>query len=98
MSCTVTCAGSGAVVVTPDPTPSGGTIAPNTLCVVTNAEGGLRIRSGPGTSYDVLVSTQNGSYVTVLEDAGDGWYKIQYTVTGGKSAVGYLKHEYVTPK
>ena len=98
VSCTVTCAGSGSTVVTPEPAPSGGTIAPNTLCVVTNAEGGLRIRSGPGTSYDVLVSTQNGSYVTVLEDAGDGWYKIQYTVTGGKSAVGYLKHEYVTPK
>lgn len=98
VSCTVTCAGSGSTVVTPEPAPSGGTIAPNTLCVVTNAEGGLRIRSGPGTSYDVLVSTQNGAYVTVLEDAGDGWYKIQYTVTGGKSAVGYLKHEYVTPK
>lgn len=97
VSCTVTCAGSGSTVVTPEPAPSGGTIAPNTLCVVTNAEGGLRIRSGPGTSYDVLVSTQNGSHVTVLEDAGDGWYKIQYTVTGGKSAVGYLKHEYVTP-
>ena len=98
VSCAVTCEGAGDPVVVPDPQPSTGTIAPNTLCVITNAEGGLRIRSGPGTTYDVLVSTQNGAYVTVLEDAGDGWYKIQYTSTGGRTAVGYLKHEYVTPK
>ena len=79
-------------------TPSStGTIAPNTECVITNAEGGLRIRSGPGTSYDVQVSTTNGAAVTVLSDAGDGWYKIKYTLPGGKSAEGYVKHEYVAP-
>ena len=74
-----------------------GTIAPNTECVITNAENGLRIRSGPGTSYDVQVSTTNGAAVTVLSDAGNGWYKIKYTLPGGKSAEGYVKHEYVAP-
>lgn len=107
-SCTVVCAGTGTNTggnttggntgsqtgTTPSVT---GTIAPNTECVITNAENGLRIRSGPGTSYDVQVSTTNGAAVTVLSDAGDGWYKIKYTLPGGKSAEGYVKHEYVAP-
>ena len=101
-SCTVVCAGTGSTTggntgSQTGTTPSTGTIAPNTECVITNAEGGLRIRSGPGTSYDVQVSTANGASVTVLADAGDGWYKIKYTLPGGKSAEGYVKHEYVTP-
>lgn len=99
-SCTVTCAPATPTSTTPavTPTPSGtGTIAPNTECVITNASGGLRIRSGPGTTYEVLVSTENGASVTVLADAGDGWYKIQYTVAGGKKAEGYVMYDYVTP-
>ena len=110
-SCTVVCAGTGTTTGGNTGTTTGGntgsqtgttpsvtgTIAPNTECVITNAEGGLRIRSGPGTSYDVQVSTTNGAAVTVLSDAGDGWYKIKYTLPGGKSAEGYVKHEYVAP-
>lgn len=93
-SCTVTCAPAASTSVTPSGT---GTIAPNTECVIVNADSGLRIRSGPGTNYEVLVSTENGASVTVLEDAGNNWYKIQYTVPGGKKAEGYVMHEFVAP-
>mgnify|MGYP002546256294 CR=1 FL=1 len=92
---TVTCAGSGSTVVTPEPAPSGGTIAPNTLCVVTNAEGGLRIRSGPGTSSAVIGSLKNGARVVVLDEGTGGWYQILF-VHNGQAAIGYVSADYLT--
>lgn len=88
------------VVTSPDPepsTPSSGTLTPGTRGVITGADGGLRVRSGPGTGYSVQASLVNGNKVTVEEDAGDGWYKISYSGSGGVTYTGYIMGEYISP-
>ena len=57
---------------------------------VVNAGDGLNIRSGPGSTYDILASAQNGSQVKLLEDAGNGWYKVDY----GKGQ-GYVSKSFI---
>lgn len=75
----------------------GGSEASGKTGVVT-ASSGLRIRSGPGTTYSVQGSASNGAVVTILEDAGDGWYKISYTGVGGKTETGYVSKDYIQIK
>lgn len=58
---------------------------------IINAEKGLNIRSGPGTTYDKVASATNGSRVTVLGEE-NGWYKIIYS--GNKT--GYVSKDYVS--
>ncbi len=71
---------------------SSGPVAPNTPGTIINAGSGLNIRSGPGSSYEVVASASNGAKITVLEDSGTGWYKIDYG--GGKT--GYVSSSYVS--
>ena len=102
-TCTVTCTGDG---TGEDIVPSGGAstggqtggaLAPNTDAVITGATGGLNIRSGPGTDYTVQASTQDGATVTVLGDAGNGWYHIRYATGGGNFEEGYVMGDYLAP-
>jgi len=79
---------------TPSGTGSGPTVGRTGTIV--NAGGGLRVRSGPGTSYEILESLVNGNTVTVLSDAGDGWYQISYIGRGGTSNTGYIMGEYIS--
>lgn len=58
---------------------------------IINAEKGLNIRSGPGTTYDKVASATNGARVTVLGEE-NGWYKIIYS--GNKT--GYVSKDYVS--
>ena len=58
---------------------------------ITGASGGLNVRSGPGSNYEKVASVSNGTTVTILEDSGTGWYKIEYS--GGKT--GYVSADYV---
>lgn len=67
--------------------PSGGKKA-----TIINASTGLRVRSGPGISFDVVGSLRNGSTVTVVADAGGGWSQITFG-SDGKS--GYIMNEYI---
>lgn len=62
---------------TPSPTPL-------TCTVFTGAPGGsLNLRSGPGTSYSVLVVLTEGQAVTVLPGVSENWIQIQTgTYTG----------------
>ncbi|MGE4276140.1 MAG: SH3 domain-containing protein [Lawsonibacter sp.] len=69
-----------------------GSVAPNTPGTIINAGSGLNIRSGPGSSYEVIASAANGAAITILEDSGNGWYKIDYG--GGKT--GYVSSGYVS--
>lgn len=69
-----------------------GSVAPNTPGTIVNAGSGLNIRSGPGSSYEVVASAANGAAITVLEDSGNGWYKIDYG--GGKT--GYVASGFVS--
>lgn len=75
---------------------SSGDVTAESIGTVTGANSGLKIRSGPGTDYPVQDSASNGAKLTILGDAGDGWYKIRYTVTGGKTQMGYVSKDYVT--
>ena len=63
--------------------------------VVVNGGNGVRVRSGPGTNYEVLASVPNGGSVQIVESAGDGWYKIIFSDTGGAATTGYMKGDYL---
>lgn len=54
-----------------------------------NADG-LRLRAEANTDSSVLTTTYTGANAVVLEDAGDGWYKVSYNGTEG-----YMSAEYV---
>ena len=56
---------------------------------------GLNIRETPSTEATILGSVAQGTNVTVLEEAGDGWVHIHYTA-GGSDITGYVKLEYLT--
>ena len=43
----------------------------------------------------VIGNLENGTKVTVLEDAGDGWYKISFSNVGGVKTTGYMKGDYL---
>ena len=63
--------------------------------VVVNGGNGVRVRSGPGTNYEVLASVPNGGSVQIVESAGDGWYKIIFSGAGGAATTGYMKGDYL---
>lgn len=87
------------VTASPEPSgdPSGGSLTPGAKGVITGASSGLRVRSGPGTTYEVQASLVNGSEVTIVENAGNGWYKISYYGNGG-TTTGYIMGEYISVK
>ena len=58
--------------------------------VVVNGGNGVRVRSGPGTNYEILASVSNGADIQIVESAGDGWYKITFSGAGGKITTGYI--------
>lgn len=83
--CTIYCRGG-----------SSGDVTADSIGTVTGADSGLKIRSGPGTNYPVQDSATNGAKLTILGDAGDGWYKVRYNAAGGKTQTGYVSKDYVT--
>lgn len=83
----------------PPAAPSSGTSGTVTVGrpgVIVNAEGGLRVRSGPGTNNEILASLLNGNAITVLADAGGGWYQISFSGSGGGTMTGYIMGEYIS--
>ena len=70
------------------------------LCAVTAAAadlgvgqvnaGGLRLRAEAGTNASILATASEGELAIVLEDTGDGWYKVDY-----KSIEGYMSSAYL---
>ena len=79
-----------------DTTPPSGQIGPGTVVQVTGASGGLNIRSGPGTNYGTVASTSNGEKLTVVEDAGNNFYKVTFSTGAGKQQTGYVSKDFVT--
>lgn len=82
-------------VVTQTPTTSGGSVTVGRTGTIVGADGGLRVRSGPGTTYEILASLSNGNTVTVVEDAGGGWYKITFAGRG-QTMTGYIMGTYIS--
>lgn len=62
---------------------------------VINGGNGVRVRSGPGTTYDILATVPNGAKLQIVESASDGWYKIQFADVGGIMKDGYMKGEFL---
>ena len=51
----------------------------------------LNLRSGPGTSYDVIDQMWNGELITVIDGpTDDGWYNVDYYGEVGWAYGGYL--------
>lgn len=103
VTCTVYCQPSTAAVTpapptepqpTSTPTSESGTISNGSEGSIMNAAGGLRVRSGPGTSYDVLASLKNGDPITVVSYAGDNWYEIEFNGNNG-TKTGYIMGDYI---
>ena len=49
---------------------------------------------GSGLFHQLLNHTRQ---FPVLEDAGNGWYKIAYSGANGKESVGYIMGTYIAP-
>ncbi len=89
-SCIVRCSPGSSAPTTPAGTPGGPMTAGSTGTV--DADTGLKVRSGPGSSYDKVASLPDGAKITVLEVA-DGWYKVEYK----PGETGYISADYVIP-
>lgn len=78
-------------------TPSGsGIVTVGARGTIVGADGGLRVRSGPGTNYSVLATLVNGRPVNVVSDAGGGWYEITFSGSGGTTVTGYIMGDYIS--
>lgn len=93
VGCVVYCVGPEVVEPSQAPAPSAVT---GTRGVIINANGGLRVRSGPGISYDVVASLYNGDPIIVIADAGDGWHQISFSGPGGQATTGYIMGDYIS--
>jgi uncharacterized protein YgiM (DUF1202 family) len=84
---------SSPVTPPPDPTGTDGGITSgvDTGSVLT-ATGDVNLRSGPGTSYDILDVVLEGATVTALDSSlTNGFYHIDYQGTDGWSSSKYYK-------
>lgn len=59
---------------------------------------GLNVRPDPSTAQEPLASLKDGDQIKVLEDAGDGWFKISFAGKGGKTTTGYIMGAYIQVK
>ena len=66
--------------------------------MVVNGGNGVRVRSGPGTNYDILATVPNGADINVVESVGNDWYKINFSNVGGAKTTGYMKGEFLKNK
>ena len=76
-------------------TSSGGSLSAGAAKVV-NAGNGVRVRSQPNTSSEILATLVNGDTVRILQSAGNSWYQISYVDAGGQSATGYMMGDYLS--
>ena len=92
-TCVVRCNSGATLVVPVAPSTGGEAVSTNTPAKVSGAGNGLNVRSGPGSEYGKVASIANGTKVTILEDTGTGWYKIDY----GNGKTGYASSGYIVP-
>lgn len=88
------------LTASPDPTQSGGGTGGGTPTVTTkkgvayNLEGDpLNIRSGAGTSYEIVTQITEGQEVAILATSA-AWYKVQFS-KNGTSYTGYASSAYI---
>ncbi len=78
------------------PAPSGGGTLKAGAATVINGGNGVRVRSGPGTNYDILATVPNGGSVQVIQSVGNDWYEITFSNVGGVTTSGYMKGEFLS--
>ncbi len=81
---------------TPTTTPSSGGTLKTGAATVINGGNGVRVRSGPGTNYDILATVPNGGSVQVVQSMGNDWYEITFSNVGGVTTTGYMKGEFLS--
>ena len=97
----VTGGGSAPSTTAPSTTPStttpssGGSLKAGPATVV-NGGNGVRVRSGPGTNYEILATVPNGGSVQVVQSVGNDWYEITFSNVGGVKTSGYMKGEFLS--
>lgn len=64
--------------------------APTYLIVNDPTDGWLNLRTGPGTEFDIIRRMDNGTWVEVLEGAGN-WVRVRH----GSGAVGWAYRTYM---
>lgn len=67
-----------------------------TPATVVNASAGLRVRSGPGITYEVISSLNNGDPINVIAPADNGWYNISFPGGNGTTVTGYIMGDYIS--
>lgn len=72
-----------------------GSSSSGTTGTVTGAGSGLFVRSGPGSGNEAIATILEGNTVTILEDMGNGWYRISFIGSGGKATEGYVSKDYI---
>lgn len=82
-------------VTTQTPGTTTGPVVGRTGTIV-NAEGGLRVRPDPSTSNPPIATLFNGNTVTVVSDAGNGWYQISFAGGGGATVTGYIMGKFIS--
>lgn len=66
-------------------------VDPDEWCTAKVTGSGVRLRSGPGTSYEAKTTLNSGASVTLLGVSG-AWYKVRYG-----SYTGYMHEDYISP-
>lgn len=94
--CIVRVSASGTLETTPDDgSQSNGSGLKAGDGMVINGGNGVRVRSGPSTSHEILATLPNGADIKIVKSAGDGWYEITFDHTGGVRTTGYMKGEFL---
>ena len=76
----------------PEPPAPPAKVEPNSIGMLTDeASSGLFIRKEPSTTSDRVGSVKYGEEFVIMEDAGNGWYKVRRT----GAEIGYIKAEFV---
>lgn len=57
--------------------------------------GDVNMRSGAGTSYNIVVTVPAKTSVTVTDTSNSGWYKASYKNKQGKQYKGYISSKYL---
>ncbi len=89
-------------VPTPTPTPAP---APDVLQVggkaTVNAEAGLRVRSGPGTNYELVITLPYAMVVKVVDGPNRAdsytWWQIEFSTPDGEKQQGWVAGDFLDP-
>jgi len=90
---------------TPTPEPATPTPAPDVLQVggkaTVNAEAGLRVRSGPGTNFDLVITLPYAMVVDVVggPERADSytWWQIEFSTPEGDKQQGWVAGDFLDP-